>query len=183
MNSTANGHVPIRPGVLYVGTPVIFVCTQNADGSANLMERPELTVNFPSPEHWSAVEAMGDVTGMEIVPAGKSARYRHHADKFALARLSAEPSEMVAPPRVAECALQFEATVERATRGVGDYFMVEAHVERVHAAPRIVVDGTDHVNPRTWQPLIYAFRHYFALGRELGYRPSSALAVLDPQQG
>lgn len=210
MNSTAGGRVTIRPSVLYVGTPVILVCTQNADGSANLapassywalgqmlvigleadgqsianlMERPELTVNFPSPEHWSSVEAMGDVTGMAIVPASKSARYRHHADKFALAGLTAEPSEIVAPPRVAECSLQFEATVKRATRGVGDYFMVEAQVERVHAAPEIVVDGTDHVNPRTWQPLIYAFRHYFALGRELGHRPSSALAAPDPRQG
>src|SRR5660398_235827 len=52
---------------------------------------------------------------------------------------------------------------DRATKGVGNYFMVEAHVERVHAAPAIVVDGTDHVNPRSWQPLIYAFRHYFEL--------------------
>jgi len=209
VSSTASGHVTIKPSVLYVGTPVILVCTQNVDGSANLapassywalgqmlvigleadgqsvanlMERPELTVNFPSPEHWSSVEAIGDVTGMEIVPEGKSARYRHHADKFALAGLSAEPSDTVAPPRVAECALQFEATVKRATRGVGDYFMVEAHVERVHAAPSIVVEGTDHVNPRAWQPLIYTFRHYFALGRELGHRPCSALAAPDPRQ-
>lgn len=210
MNSTANGHVTIQPNVLYVGTPVILVCTQNADGSANLapassywalgqmlvigleadgqsitnlLERPELTVNFPSPEHWRSVEAIGDVTGKEIVPESKSARYRHHADKFALAGLSAEPSEIVAPPRVAQCALQFEATVKRATQGVGNYYMVEAQVERVHAAPAIVVDGTEHVNPRSWQPLIYTFRHYFALGRELGHRPSSALAALDAKQG
>lgn len=210
MNSTANEHVTIRPSVLYVGTPVILVCTQNADGSANLapassywalgqmlvigleadgqsianlLERPELTVNFPSPEHWRAVEALGDVTGKSPVPEPKASRYRHEADKFALAGLTAEPSEIVAPPRIAECALQFEATVKRATQGLGNYYMVEAEVERVHAAPSIVVEGTDHVNPRAWQPLIYTFRHYFALGRELGYRPSSALAALDPRQG
>ena len=209
MNSTAHGHVTIRPNVLYVGTPVILVCTQNADGSANLapassywalgqmlvigleadgqsianvLERPELTVNFPSPDHWRAVEAIADVTGKTPVPEGKAAKYRHHADKFALAGLSSEPSEIVAPPRVAECALQFEATVQKATRGVGDYFMVEAHVERVHAAPFLVVAGTEHVDPRAWQPLIYTFRHYFALGAELGHRPSSALAALDPQR-
>ncbi len=209
MNSTAKGHVTIRPNVLYVGTPVILVCTQNADGSANLapassywalgqmlvigleadghsianvLERPELTVNFPSPEHWRAVEAIADVTGKEPVPESKAAKYRHHADKFALAGLHSEPSEVVAPPRVADCALQFEATVQKATRGVGDYFMVEAHVERVHAAPYLVVEGTEHVDPRAWQPLIYTFRHYFALGQELGHRPSSALAALDLQR-
>lgn len=210
MRSTTSGHVTIRPGVLYVGTPVILVCTENVDGSpnlapassywalgqmlvigleadgqsiANVLERPELTVNFPSPEHWRSVEAIGDVTGRLVVPEAKAARYRHHADKFGLAGLAAEPSEIVAPPRVAQCALQFEATVKRATRGVGDYYMVEAQVERVHAAPEIVVDGTEHVDPRAWQPLIYTFRHYFALGRELGHRPTSALVALDASRG
>lgn len=203
VNSVPDGHVSIHPSVLYVGTPVILVCTQNPDGSANLapassywalgqmlvigleadgqsianvLERPELTVNFPSPDHWRAVEALGDVTGRSPVPEAKAARYLHHADKFALAGLTAEPSEVVTPPRVAEFALQFEATVARATKGIEAYYMVEAQVERVHAAPSLVVEGTDHINPREWQPLIYTFRHYFALGRELGHRPSSALA-------
>ncbi len=205
----ADGHVTIHPSVLYVGTPVLLVCTQNADGSANLapassywalvqmlvigleadgqsianlLERPELTVNFPSPEHWRAVEALGDVTGKLPVPEAKAVRYLHHADKFALAGLNAQPSAVVAPPRVAECALQFEATVKQATKGVEDYYLVEAHVERVHAAPYLVVEGTDHVDPSAWQPLIYTFRHYFALGRELGQRPSSSLAALDTTQ-
>ncbi len=209
MVGAADGHVTIHPSVLYVGTPVILVCTQNADGSANLapassywalgqmlvvgleadgqsaanvLARPELTVSFPSPEHWRAVEAIGDVTGRSPVPDGKRDRYRHEPDKFALAGLTPEPSEVVSPPRVAECALQFEATVQRATRGVGEYYLVEAHVERVHAAPPVVVPGTDHVDPRAWQPLIYTFRHYYALGRELGHRPSSVHAHRDAAQ-
>ena len=108
-------HVTIHPSVLYVGTPVILVGTQNPDGSANLapassywalgqmlalgleadgqsvanvLERPELTVSFPSPELWRSVEALGDVTGRSPVPDGKAARYQHAGDKFALAGLT-----------------------------------------------------------------------------------------------
>ena len=110
------------------------------------------------------------------VPEGKRPRYRHVADKFAAAGLTPQPSEAVAPPRVAECALQLEAVVRRATPGVGDYHMVEAEVVRVHAAPEIVVPGTDHIDPRAWQPTIYSFRHYFGLGAEHGFRPTSDVA-------
>jgi flavin reductase (DIM6/NTAB) family NADH-FMN oxidoreductase RutF len=206
VGTTAVGHLVIHPNVLYVGTPVILVCTLNADGTtnlapassywalgqmlviglesdgqsaANVLAHPELTVNLPSPQHWRGIEAIADTTAKSPVPESKALRYRHASDKFALADFSAEPSEVVAPARVAECDLQIEAKVLRTTPGVGDYFMVEAHVERVHASPSVVIPGTDHVDPRAWQPLIYNFRHYFALGRELGHRPGSALAATD----
>jgi hypothetical protein len=41
---------------------------------------------------------------------------------------------------------------------------VEAGVLNVHADPRIVVPGTQHVDPARWSPLIYNFRHDFGLG-------------------
>ncbi|WP_431308388.1 flavin reductase family protein [Demequina litorisediminis] len=100
-------------------------------------------------------------------------RTRFAADKFAEARLSPVPSDLVTPPRVKECALQFETRVRRITPGVGDYAIVEAEVVRVHALPEIVKPGTQHIDPRQWQPTIYAFRHYFGLGAEVGHRPTS----------
>ena len=85
-------------------------------------------------------------------------------------------NDLVAPPRVAECRLQFEARVRRATPGLGDYLMVEAEVVRVHADPTIVVPGTDHVDPRAWHPTVYSFRHYFDIGDEVGWRATSETA-------
>lgn len=85
---------------------------------------------------------------------------------------------MVAPPRIQECALQFEAKVRRVTPGMGDYYMVEAEVVRLHASTGIVVPGTNHVDPRAWKPIIYSFRHYFGLGSEDGFRPTSDTAAL-----
>ena len=195
--------VAIRPSILYVGTPVMLIASQNPDGTANLaaassywalgqmlvigledggqtidnvLARPELTVNFPQPELWEAVEAIGDTTGKNPVPAAKTPRYRHVADKFAAAGLTPQNSETVNPPRVAQCALQLEAIARRITPGLGDYHLVEAEVTRVHAAPEIVVPGTEYIDPRTWRPMIYSFRHYFGLGTEHGHRPTSDIA-------
>ncbi len=47
--------------------------------------------------------------------------------------------------------------------------IIEAQVLRVHCDPRIVVPGTQHIDPAVWSPLIYNFRHYFGLSRELGH--------------
>jgi len=190
-------HVVIEPRVLYVGTPVMLLATVSPDGSANLApassywalgrmvclgiendgrtienlrERPEITINFPQPELWRAVERIADTTGMDPVPAAKQPRYAHEPDKFARAGLHPQASELVAPPRVAECALQFEAAVRRDTPGLGDYHLIEAEVLRVHAAPSILApDG--HLDPAAWQPTIYNFRHYYALGAAHGRRP------------
>ena len=83
----ATEHITIHPSSLYVGTPVMLLGTENPDRSANLassssfwalgqmltlggrsdgqtianlLRRPGLTVNFPSPQHWRAVEAIAD---------------------------------------------------------------------------------------------------------------------------
>jgi len=206
-------HIPIQPSVLYVGTPVMLLCTENADGStnispassywaleqmivlglladghtaANLRERPALTVNFPHPSQWQHIEAIGDTTGASPVPEAKTRRYVHEKDKFRRIGLTPQASELVFPPRIKECALQFEAEVRQTTRGTGDfYYMVEAEVLRVHASPEIVVPGTNYINPNTWQPTIYSFRHYFGLGPEHGFRPTSDTACLlhDQLQG
>ncbi|HEY1642681.1 MAG TPA: flavin reductase family protein [Streptosporangiaceae bacterium] len=190
-------HVTITPSILYFGTPVVLLSTENEDGSANLApmssawvlgqvivlgvgiegqtaanlrRRPELVVNLPAPDQWPAVERLAPLTGRHPVPAGKRGVFRFEPDKFAAAGLRPEPSDLVAPPRVAECPLQLEARAARAEPGTGGNFvLVEAEVLRVHADPRLVVPGTQHVAPDRWSPLIYNFRHYFGLGPELGH--------------
>lgn len=202
-------HRVVQPPILYAGTPVILLASLNDDGSANLApassywalgrmlalgletdghtlanlhSRPQLTVSFPSPPLWRAVERIADLTGREEVPAAKAGRYTHRADKFTAAGLTPQPSQLVAPPRVAECLLQLEAEVRRITPGVtGDYAIAEAEVVRVHADPRIVADG-DHIDPLAWQPIVYSFRHYFGIGEALGPRGGSVRADREVRQ-
>jgi flavin reductase (DIM6/NTAB) family NADH-FMN oxidoreductase RutF len=202
-------HVTIEPSVLYFGTPVALLSTENPDGTfnlapmssawaldkvivlglgeegqsaRNLAERPELVINLPAPHQWEAVERLAPLTGRHPVPATKHAGCRFEPDKFGAAGLRPEPSDGVRPPRVAECPLQFEARAQRVRQDVSASFViVEAVVTRVHADPRLVVPGTQHVDPAAWSPLIYNFRHYFGLGPQLGhsYRSQTPAPALD----
>jgi flavin reductase (DIM6/NTAB) family NADH-FMN oxidoreductase RutF len=116
------------------------------------------------------VEQLAPLTGRTPVPVHKRGGFRSERDKFAAAGLRPEPSALVRPPRVAECPLQLEARAARVQVDVcGGFLIVEAHVLKVHADPRIVVPGSQHVDPAMWSPLIYSFRHYYGLGPELGH--------------
>jgi flavin reductase (DIM6/NTAB) family NADH-FMN oxidoreductase RutF len=189
-------HRRIDPKILYFGTPVVLVTSENSDGTANLAanssawalrrtvvlglgeagqtaanlrERPDLVINLPAPQLWRRVERLAPLTGRHPVPAEKQPSFRFEPDKFAAAGLTPQPSDIVRPPRVAECPLQLEARAIRIQPDAfGDFLMIEALVIRVHAAPELVVPGTDHIDPGAWSPLIYNFRHYFGLGAELG---------------
>jgi flavin reductase (DIM6/NTAB) family NADH-FMN oxidoreductase RutF len=195
-SAAAARHLTIRPRILYFGTPAVLVSTENDDGSANLAPisstwalgqtvvlglgsegqtawnlcaRPELVINLPASRQWRAVERLAPLTGRYPVPKHKRAVFRYEPAKFAAAGLHPEPSELVRPPRVAECPIQLEChAVAVRPAAAGGFVIVEAEVRRVHADPRIVVPGTQHIDPAAWNPLIYNFRHYFGLGPELG---------------
>ena len=205
MNIASNGTIPtpttdrvtITPSILYFGTPVVLLSTENEDGTANLAPmssawalgevivlglgaaghtatnlatRPDMVINIPSPLQWTAVERLAPLTGRNPVPAHKQSGFRFEPAKFEAAGLQPVPSELVRPPRVAECPIQMEARATRIRPDAADNFLiVEAHVLRVHADPSIVKSGTQHIDPAAWSPLIYNFRHYFGLGQELGH--------------
>jgi flavin reductase (DIM6/NTAB) family NADH-FMN oxidoreductase RutF len=194
----------ITPSILYFGTPVALVTSENADGTfnlapissawalgqvlvlglsrhgqtgANLADRPELVISLPEPGQWEAVERLGGLTGRPSA-AGTGARSaRYEPDKFAAGGFRARPSQAVRPPRVAECPIQMEARAVRVAPDASEEFLiVEARVVKVHADARLVVPGTQHIDPGAWSPLIYNFRHYFGLGRELGHSGISETA-------
>ncbi|MEU2944790.1 flavin reductase family protein [Nocardiopsis alba] len=190
-------HREIEPRVLYFGTPVALVSTLNEDGTPNLApisslwalgmllvvglgatgqtarnleERPEMVVNMPSADLWERVERLAPLTGRDPVPEGKPPGCRFEADKFGAAGLTATGSVLVGPPRVAQCPLQLETKVRHVRADdSGEHVIVEARVVRVHAEKGVIVPGTHHIDPASWNPLIYSFRHYFGLGVERGY--------------
>lgn len=128
---------PIKPSVLYFGTPVALLSSVNGDGSSNLTPISSVwalgdrlvmglgldgqawrnlqcctdcVINLPDASLWPQVERMARATGRHEVPAGKQAMgYVHVADKFALAGLGAEPGLTVQAQRVRDCPLQIEA--------------------------------------------------------------------------
>lgn len=124
---------------------------------------------MPGPSLWKKVEALAPFTGAKPVPNHKKGVFRHAKDKFAGSGLTAIESHQVLPARIAECPLQIEAkVVDIRTTGEGTRFgIIEVEASLVHAHERIVVNES-HIDPATWSPLIYNFRHYFGLGEELG---------------
>src|SRR5215469_308228 len=95
--------VEIHPKILYYGTPVALIASENKDGtfnlapmssswtlgytivlgfgqssqtSANLRARPQFTVNFPSPQLYEAVERLAPLTGRDPVPEEKRKQFR-----------------------------------------------------------------------------------------------------------
>ena len=136
MNHGIPASIAILPPILYVGTPVALISTQDAQarpnlspmssvwalgdrvvlglaqasqGCENLLQTREAVLNFPGPAQCAAVEALAPTTGRHPVPEHKRAMgYRHEPDKFTLAGLTPVASRHVAPPRIAECPLQME---------------------------------------------------------------------------
>jgi flavin reductase (DIM6/NTAB) family NADH-FMN oxidoreductase RutF len=133
-------HQTLDPAILYFGTPVVLVSSENEDGSTNLapissawwlgrscllgfgarsktpqniLRTGECVLNLPSVDQVAAVDRLAKTTGSHPVPPHKVAMgYRHERDKFAVAGLTATPSLDVRPPRVAECPVQLEAVLE-----------------------------------------------------------------------
>ncbi|MEV4256046.1 hypothetical protein AB0J52_23045, partial [Spirillospora sp. NPDC049652] len=93
-SEAAVAHVEIEPSILYFGTPVVLLSTENPDGSFNLapissawalghtvvlglgrdgqsahnLAAPaDLVINLPAPSQWPAVERLAPLTGRNPV--------------------------------------------------------------------------------------------------------------------
>jgi flavin reductase (DIM6/NTAB) family NADH-FMN oxidoreductase RutF len=214
-------HRTAEPAILYFGTPVVLVSTMNEDGSpnlapissawwlgwscvlgfggrsktpANLLRTGQCVLNLPSVEQVGAVDRLARTTGSDPVPPHKVAMgYRHEKDKFKVAGLTAMPADLVAAPRVVECPIQLEATLEAShpmeasnRERAGRLLALEVRIVRVHLDERVMVAGhEDRVDPDRWRPLIMSFAKFYGLGGELhpsrlaeipeaAYRPARA---------
>ncbi|WP_346533999.1 flavin reductase family protein [Micromonospora sp. DPT] len=191
-------HVVPDLKVLYFGTPVVLISSRNPDGSANLApmssawwlgrsamlglgdsgqttanlrREGECVLNLPSSAMVDAVDRIALTTGRPTVPEHKAAQgYRYEPDKFALAGLTRQPSDLVAPPRVAQCPIQLECRVVASypfgpPPSSATAFQVE--VLRAHVEEDLVIPGTSHVDPLGWDPLIMKFCEFFGGGRNV----------------
>lgn len=202
MDSTAAPHIDINPSVLYFGTPVVVISSLNDDNStnlapissvwalghllvlglgndghtlANLRKRAELVVNYCWDHQWHQVEMLALAAGADPVPVTKPKGAFTARDKFALAGWTQAATSPGMPLGIAGVGARVEAHVEAIEDLPEDgVAIVHARASRITADPAIVQPGTSHIDPRTWQPLIYNFRHYFALGERQGIAARAA---------
>ena len=139
MSDTPLQTVAIEPAILYFGTPVVLISTQNEDGRSNLapmssafwlgwrcilgldasskttenlLRTGQCVLNLPSAAQVDAVDRIARSTGSDPVPDAKQMRgYRHERQKWEVSGLTPVPAETVAPPRALECPVQLEAVL------------------------------------------------------------------------
>lgn len=199
-------HKTIEPSILYFGTPVVLITTRNEDGTTNvapmssawflgwscmlglasdaktpknLMREQECVLNFASVREVDAVNRLARTTGSDPVPDWRvSAGYQHVKDKLSHAGLTPQASELVQPPRIAECPVQMEAFLQAAhpfggfsaQRPFGadlpDAFIqsYELKIVRVHIEEELLQpDKPNHVDSDKWKPLIMSFSKFYGL--------------------
>lgn len=190
-------HRTIEPSILYFGTPVALISTLNPDGSANiapmssawwlgwtcmlglgqmsqtsdnLIRTRECVINLPSEELVSSVDRLALTTGKKPVPEKKKGwGYRHERDKFEVAGMTPVASEMVAAPRIKECAVHMEGVVHE-YRAFGKNVAAnsfEVHIVKLHVKEDLLMGGGRHIDPVKWRPLMMSFCRFFGLGGEV----------------
>jgi flavin reductase (DIM6/NTAB) family NADH-FMN oxidoreductase RutF len=110
------------------------------------------------------------------IPEGKKRKgYRHVSDKFKLAGLNPVPSETIPAPRIGECPVQMETTLE-AVHGIADddelqkgkILTLELRVLRIHLEECILMHGSHkRVDPDKWRPLIMSFQKFYGLSGQV----------------
>ncbi|PCI51356.1 MAG: flavin reductase [Moraxellaceae bacterium] len=187
-------HKSIDLPILYFGTPVVLISTLNEDGSTNvapsssiwwlgkscmigldgsskttenLKRTKQCVLNLPSADCVDAVDRLANTTGTKRIPLHKKTwGYRYVKNKIAEAGLSTVASNKVKPPRVVECQVQLEASVEKIHRfcdkSLVPMFAFELEVIQSHVEESILMgDKLQYVNPDHWHPLIMSFRKFY----------------------
>lgn len=187
----------IKPKIMYYGTPTLLLNTLNEDGTTNispmssswalgdcivlgiglggkaienLKRHSECVINLPCPNLWENVEKISSYTGTKIIPPfKKEIGFTYKKDKYESSELTPLSSKTVLPTRIKECPIQIEAVVKhiRTPEYNPLFAIVETQVLHFHAEESIVLNE-NYINPSKWSPLIYNFRHYFGLGKEVG---------------
>lgn len=195
-------HKQSEPEILYFGTPVVLISTCNEDGTNNIAPISSIfwlgwrciigisafskttenikrsgscTLNLPSVNEVSAVNRLALTTGSNPVPPGKKQKgYRYEKDKFRLAKLTPELSDIVSAPRIKECPVQMEASLQ-AIHGIaeeddqqkGKILTMEFRIQRIYLEETILNGSGKRVDPDKWKPLIMSFQKFYGLGHQV----------------
>jgi len=141
-------------GIVNSEPPMTYVSIRPQRHSHHIIkESGEFVINLPTEAIVKATDLCGVKSGRDV-------------DKFALAGLTAEPSNLVASPGIAECPISLECKV-REIYSLGSHDMFLADIVAVDVDPKYVDEkGALHMEKAGL--LAYAHGAYFGLGKQLG---------------
>ena len=141
-------------GIVNSEPPMTYVSIRPQRHSHSIIqEKGEFVINLPTEAIVKATDLCGVKSGRDV-------------DKFALAGLTAESSNLVAAPGIAECPISLECKVREVTH-LGSHDMFLADIVAVDVDPKYVDEkGALHMEKAGL--LAYAHGAYFGLGKQLG---------------
>jgi flavin reductase (DIM6/NTAB) family NADH-FMN oxidoreductase RutF len=155
----------------WLGQSAMLGLGDNSQTAANLRRHGECVLNLPPASMVGVVDRIALTTGRrEVVGYKRAQGYQYVADKFAHGGITRQGSELVRPPRVAECPIQLECRVAGIHAfGAPDVSATsfEVSVLRTHVEEDLLVPGTAYVDPLRWDPLIMKFTEFFGGGENL----------------
>jgi len=174
---------------LVVPRPIAWVSTLDAAGRGNLAPHSFFTVAsgrppvvlFSSLGRKDTVRNIEETGEFVISFSGESlleqinassAPFEHGDDEAALLGITTEPSETVAPPRVAQSPASIECRLHRIVE-VGNAFVVFGAVAAITVLDEMLVDG---------HPAIERLRPVSRLGRDEWGRPPEAFRMTRPEK-
>ena len=151
----------------------------------NLQRTKQCVLNLASDNMIAQINAIAKTTGrQDLSPFKQAAGYRYIKDKLEISKLTPMTSEMVEPPRVAECQVQMEAELVAVHEMNGDeedrrgfFLALEVKILRTHAEESMLQkENTRRVDADSWRPMINVFQHLYGLSSRLA---PSRLAEID----
>lgn len=141
-------------GIVNSEPPMTYVSIRPQRHSHGIIkEKGEFVINLPTEAIVRATDLCGIKSGRDV-------------DKFELAGLTAEPSNLVAAPGIAECPISLECKV-REVFSLGSHDMFLADIVAVDVDPKYVDEkGALHMEKANL--LAYAHGSYYGLGKALG---------------
>ncbi|KAF2659524.1 hypothetical protein K491DRAFT_650923 [Lophiostoma macrostomum CBS 122681] len=192
-------HSIITPAIMYWGTPVVMITTENEDGTANiglmssawwlghrcilgllsasqtpinLLRTRTCVLNLASDDMVHYINPITKTTGTPVVPQLKQdLGYEYCSDKFRLSGLTRQASDLVPPPRIAECPVQMEAELTNSMEMMQDLpdrkgalVAIEVKILRTHVRNDLRMAGhANRIDPDRWRPLIMSFQEFYGL--------------------
>ena len=141
-------------GIVNSEPPMTYVSIRPERYSHGIIqEKGEFVINLPCEAIVKATDLCGVKSGRDV-------------DKFALAGLTAEPSNVVAAPGIAECPISLECKVREVYK-LGSHDMFLADIVAVDVDSKFVDEkGALHLGKAGL--LAYAHGSYYRLGKALG---------------
>ncbi len=141
-------------GIVNSEPPMTYVSIRPQRYShAIIKERGEFVINLPCEDIARATDLCGVKSGRDV-------------NKFELAGLTPEPSNLVAAPSIAQCPISLECKV-REVYSLGSHDMFLADIVAVDVDPGFV-DEKGALHMEQAKLLAYAHGSYYGLGKQLG---------------